>query len=182
MKKDTSGEKSDKHADKVEWSSTFISELMAHTVESLDIPRQYRNTKKMPVEDQEDWLKGLWRWNEVTRWSKVWKLVDLPPGWKTRKMSMGFYCKVRWTQKSTLGYQGLHSSLQNWFRGNLLIGRTVWNRTNRSWLGIPIGDMEYQCTTHEYNQPQILLALSCNWGLGYRVTRCQNHIPLWRAR
>ena len=51
--------KSDKHADKkVEWSYTFFSERMAHTVESLDIPRQNHDTKKMPLEDQEDWLKA----------------------------------------------------------------------------------------------------------------------------
>ena len=58
MKEDTSGEKSDKRADKVEWSSAFISELIAHAAESLDIPRLFRNIKKMPVEDQEGWLKA----------------------------------------------------------------------------------------------------------------------------
>ena len=58
MREDTSGEKSDKRADKVEWSSTFISELMAHAVESLDIPRLYCDIKKMPAEDQEGWLKA----------------------------------------------------------------------------------------------------------------------------
>ena len=58
MKENTSGEKSDKYANKVEWSSAFISELMAHTAESLDIPRQYHNIQKMPMEDQEGWLKA----------------------------------------------------------------------------------------------------------------------------
>ena len=48
----------DKRADKVEWSSAFISELMAHAVESSDIPRQYCDIKKMPLEDQEGWLKA----------------------------------------------------------------------------------------------------------------------------
>ena len=43
-KEDTNGEKSDNHADKVEWPSVFISELMAHAVESLDIPRQNHDT------------------------------------------------------------------------------------------------------------------------------------------
>ena len=58
MKEDTSGEKSDKHADKVEWSSAFISELIAHAAESLDVPRLFRDIQKMPVEDQEGWLKA----------------------------------------------------------------------------------------------------------------------------
>ena len=51
MKEDTSGEKSDKHANGVKWSSAFISELMAHAAESSDVPRLYRDIKKMPVED-----------------------------------------------------------------------------------------------------------------------------------
>ena len=58
MQEDSSGEKSDKRADKVEWSSVFISELMAHAAESLDIPRLYCDIKKMPAKDQEDWLKA----------------------------------------------------------------------------------------------------------------------------
>ena len=58
MRKDTSRESSDKRADKVEWSSAFISELMAHAAESSDISRQYRDIKKMPLEDQEGWLKA----------------------------------------------------------------------------------------------------------------------------
>ena len=31
---------------------------MAYTAESLDIPRQYRDIQKMPMEDQEGWLKA----------------------------------------------------------------------------------------------------------------------------
>ena len=58
MRKDISGEESDKRADKVKWSSTFISELMAHATESSDIPRLYCDIKKMPMEDQEGWLKA----------------------------------------------------------------------------------------------------------------------------
>ena len=58
MREDSNGEKSDKHANKVEWSSAFISELMAHAAESSDVPRLYHNIKKKPVEDQENWLKA----------------------------------------------------------------------------------------------------------------------------
>ena len=58
MQENTSREKSDKHADKVEWSFAFISELMAHAAESSDIPRLFCNIKKMPMEDREDWLKA----------------------------------------------------------------------------------------------------------------------------
>ena len=39
-------------------SGAFISELMAHATESSDIPRLYRDIKKMPMEDQEGWLKA----------------------------------------------------------------------------------------------------------------------------
>ena len=58
MKEDTSGKKSDKHADTVEWSSAFISELMASAAESSDIPRLFCDIKKMPAKDQEDWLRA----------------------------------------------------------------------------------------------------------------------------
>ena len=85
MKEDTSGEKSDKHADKVEWSSAFISELMAHAVESSGIPRQYRDIKKLPLEDQEGWLKACDEEMKSLADRKVWKLVDLPPGRKPVK-------------------------------------------------------------------------------------------------
>ena len=58
MRKDTSEEESDKCANKVEWSSAFISELMAHAAESSDIPRLYCDIKRMPLEDQEGWIKA----------------------------------------------------------------------------------------------------------------------------
>ena len=122
MWEDTSGEKLDKWADKIKWSSAFISELMAHVAKSLDAPRLFRNIKKMLEEDQEGWLKVC-------------------------------CCKVRRTQESILGCQGLHSSLRNWFWGNLLTGCTVWNHTYTT------------CTSH-------------TGGLGYWVTQCQNRIPL----
>ena len=80
LRKDTSGENSDKCADKVEWSSAFISELMAHAAESPDIPRLYHNIKKMPLEDQEGWLKACDKEMKSLADRKVWKLVDLPPG------------------------------------------------------------------------------------------------------
>ena len=41
-------------AEKVELSSSFISELLAHTIESLDILKFFRDIKKMPIEDQKD--------------------------------------------------------------------------------------------------------------------------------
>ena len=45
-------------AEKVPLSSSFISELLAHTIESLKIPKFYHDIKKMPIEDQKDWIKA----------------------------------------------------------------------------------------------------------------------------
>ena len=45
-------------AEKVELSSSFISELLAHAIESSDIPKFFRDIKKMPKEDQKDWEKA----------------------------------------------------------------------------------------------------------------------------
>ena len=36
-----------------------------------------------------------------------------------------------------------------------------------TWPGIPIGDMEYQCTTRGYNQPQISCCEEYNSEIGY---------------
>ena len=109
MEENTSREKSDKHADKVEWSSTFISELMAHAAKSSDIPRLFRDIKKMPMEDQEDWLKTCDEEMKSLANRKFWKLVDLPSGRKPIKCRWVFVAKVQWTQESMLGCQGLHS-------------------------------------------------------------------------
>ena len=38
-------------AEKVELSSSFISELLAHAIESLDILKFFRDIKKMPKGD-----------------------------------------------------------------------------------------------------------------------------------
>ena len=85
MKEDTSGEKSDKHANKVKWSAAFISELMAHATEFLDVLRLYRDIKKMPAEDQDGWRKACDEEIQSLTDRKVWKLVDLPPGRKPIK-------------------------------------------------------------------------------------------------
>ena len=58
MREDINEGKLDKHTNTVEWSSTFISELMAHAAESSDIPRLFHDIKKRPKEDQEGWLKA----------------------------------------------------------------------------------------------------------------------------
>ena len=41
-------------AEKVKLSSSFISELLTHTIESSDIPKFFRDIKQMPIEDQKD--------------------------------------------------------------------------------------------------------------------------------
>ena len=45
-------------AEKVELFSSFISELLAHAIESSEIPKFYHDIKKMPIEDQGDWIKA----------------------------------------------------------------------------------------------------------------------------
>ena len=45
-------------AEKVELSSSFISELLAHAIESLDVLKFFQDIKKMPIEDQKDWEKA----------------------------------------------------------------------------------------------------------------------------
>ena len=42
-------------AEKVELSSSFISELLAHPIESLDVPKFFCDIKKLPIEDQKGW-------------------------------------------------------------------------------------------------------------------------------
>ena len=45
-------------AEKIELFSSFISELLAHAVESSEIPKFFHDIKKMPIEDQKDWEKA----------------------------------------------------------------------------------------------------------------------------
>ena len=78
----SSKEKPNWMAEKVKLSSSFISELLAHTIESLEVPKFYHDIKKMPIEDQQDWIKACNdEMKSLADW-KVWKLVDLPPGCK----------------------------------------------------------------------------------------------------
>ena len=106
MRDDTSGEKSDKWADKVKWSSAFISELMAHAAESLDILRLFRDIKKMPVEDQKGWIKVGDEEMKSLADQKVWKLVDLSPGWKPVKCRWVFVAKSDGCKKARLIAKG----------------------------------------------------------------------------
>ena len=50
----SSVEEPNRMAEKVKLSSSFISELLAHAIESSDIPKVFRDIKKMPIEDQKD--------------------------------------------------------------------------------------------------------------------------------
>ena len=72
-------------AKKIELSSSFISGLFAHAIESSDIPKFFCEIKKMPIEDQKDWEKACDDEMKSLADRKVWKLVDLPPGQKTVK-------------------------------------------------------------------------------------------------
>ena len=69
-------------AEKVELSSSFISELLAYAIELSDIPKFFHDIKKMPIEDQKDWEKAYDDKMKSLADRKVWKLVDLPPGRK----------------------------------------------------------------------------------------------------
>ena len=81
----SSEEESNRMAEKVKLSSSFISELLAHAIESSDIPKFFRDIKKMPKGDQKDWEKACDDEMKSLADRKVWKLVDLPPGHKTVK-------------------------------------------------------------------------------------------------
>ena len=54
MQENSSEEEPNCMAEKVELSSPFISELLAHAIESLDILKFFCDIKKMPIEDQKD--------------------------------------------------------------------------------------------------------------------------------
>ena len=79
MPGNSSEEESNHMAEKVELSSSFISELLAHAIESSDILKFFRDIKKMPKEDQKDWEKACDDEMKSLADRKVWKLVDLPP-------------------------------------------------------------------------------------------------------
>ena len=81
----SSEEESNRMAEKVELSSSFISELLAHAIESSDILKFFRDIRKMPMEDQKDWKKACDDEMKSLADRKVWKLVDLSPGRKTVK-------------------------------------------------------------------------------------------------
>ena len=58
MPGNSSEEEPNHMAEKIKLSSSFISELLAHAIESSDIPKFFRDIKKMPIEDQKDWKKA----------------------------------------------------------------------------------------------------------------------------
>ena len=106
MQEDMNGEKLDKQANNVEWSSAFIFELMAHAAESSDIPRLFHDIKKMPKEDQEGWLKASDEEMKSLTDRNVWKLVDLPPGRKPVKCRWVFVAKSDGCKKAHLVAKG----------------------------------------------------------------------------
>ena len=58
MPGNSSEEEPNHMAEKVELSCSFISGLLAHAIESLDILKFFHDIKKMPIEDQKDWEKA----------------------------------------------------------------------------------------------------------------------------
>ena len=93
-------------AEKVELSSSFISELLAHAIESLNVPKFLRDIKKMPIEDQKDWEKACDDQMKSLADQKVWKLVDLPPGRKRVKCQWVFVAKSNVCKKARLVAKG----------------------------------------------------------------------------
>ena len=91
---------------RVVWSPAFVPELMAHTVEFLVIPRQNHDTKKMPLEDQEDWLKACDDAMKSLAGQKFWKLVDLPPDRKPVKSRWVLIAKSNGRKKARLVAKG----------------------------------------------------------------------------
>ena len=54
-------------------------------MESSKVLKFYCNIKKMPLEDQEGWIKACDNEMKSLADQKVWKLVDLPPSQKPVK-------------------------------------------------------------------------------------------------
>ena len=79
---------------------------MAHTAESSDVPRLFCDIKKMPMEDQESWLKVCDEEMKSLTDRKVWKLVDLPPGRKPVKCRWVFVAKSNGHKKVRLVAKG----------------------------------------------------------------------------
>ena len=79
---------------------------MAYAAESLDVPRLFHDIKKMPMEDQEDWLKACDEEMKSLADRKVWKLVDLPPGRKPVKCQWVFVAKSNGHKKACLVAKG----------------------------------------------------------------------------
>ena len=102
----SSEEESNRMAEKVELSSSFISELLAHTIESSDVPKFFHDIKKMPKEDQKDWEKACDNEMKSLADRKVWKLVDLPAGRKTVKCRWVFAAKSDGRKKAHLVAKG----------------------------------------------------------------------------
>ena len=93
-------------AEKVESSSSFISELLAHAIESSEIPKFYHDIKKMPTEDQEGWIKACDDEMKSLADRKFWKLVDLPPGHKPVSCQWVFVPKSDGRKKACLVAKG----------------------------------------------------------------------------
>ena len=86
-------------AEKVKLSSSFISELLAHMIESSDVLKFFCDIKKMPIEDQKDWEKACNDEMKSLADQKVWKLGDLPPGRKPVKYQWVFVAKSNGCKK-----------------------------------------------------------------------------------
>jgi hypothetical protein len=66
-------------------SSTSFAELLSYAVETTDVPKFFRDIKKMPKEDQQGWINACDDEIKSLAERKVWKLVDLPQNCRTVK-------------------------------------------------------------------------------------------------
>lgn len=75
---DQSDEESNTHLGKPEMSYAFFAELFTCAVETIDLPKFFCDIKKMPTEDQSDWILACDDDVKSLADRKIWTLVDLP--------------------------------------------------------------------------------------------------------
>ena len=59
-------------------SYAFFAELLTCAVETIDLPKFFCDIKKMPTEDQSDWILACDDEIKSLADRKIWTLVDLP--------------------------------------------------------------------------------------------------------
>jgi hypothetical protein len=93
-------------AGKIVLSSTSFAELLSYAVETIDVPKFFRDIKKMPKEDQQGWIDACDNEIKSLAERKVWKLVDLPQNCRTIKCRWVLVRKADRCKKARLVAKG----------------------------------------------------------------------------